>query len=303
MDEEFFIRTPYGIDATDGANIDSVQTLDFSFGDNFILDDNNTALNGGAAIASRDVVKEEIFYDTPDNSNGPIISLGTMNNDGKIFQLPKMDLSSIGIFQDDALHTPDIIDSIMEFEKFQIPTNNKENHLPKTVTLTNVIAEDIPSTSNSIASFINSEVSSPLSSISSPASSSKKSKKRRYDDDDSDEDFVDDENDKDYIPAEEEESIVKKPKRGRPPKRGKSISSDDYSQLEPQEARYREMRDRNNEASRRSRYKRKQKEMKVVDELSLEEERNVRLKAEVEELQKTVDRFRDSLMKVMLSKR
>lgn len=100
-----------------------------------------------------------------------------------------------------------------------------------------------------------------------------------------------------------DEEIVRVCRRGRPPKHARSISSDDYSLLDPEEARYREMRDRNNEASRKSRYKRKQKEVKLTDELEDLELENVKLKAQVEELQKTVERYRDNMMQVMLSKK
>lgn len=92
-------------------------------------------------------------------------------------------------------------------------------------------------------------------------------------------------------------------KRGRPPKHARSISSDDYSLLDPEEAKYREMRDRNNEASRKSRYKRKQKEGRLSDDCEYLENENLKLRAHVEELQKTVDRYRDNLMQVMLHKK
>lgn len=97
--------------------------------------------------------------------------------------------------------------------------------------------------------------------------------------------------------------IIRAGKRGRPPKHARSISSDDYSCLDPEEAKYREMRDRNNEASRKSRYKRKLKEVKISDECEELQMENVKLRAQVEELQKTVERYRDNLMKVMLSKK
>ncbi|GJQ69501.1 hypothetical protein Trydic_g6605 [Trypoxylus dichotomus] len=102
------------------------------------------------------------------------------------------------------------------------------------------------------------------------------------------------------VPSDE---AVRAGKRGRPPKHARSISSDDYSCLDPDEARYREMRDRNNEASRKSRYKRKQKEEQLSGEREDLELENIRLKAQVEELQQTVERYRENLMKVMLSKK
>lgn len=67
-------------------------------------------------------------------------------------------------------------------------------------------------------------------------------------------------------------------------------------------SRYRELRDKNNEASRKSRLKRKIKDQeyeKEADELHM---KNIRLKAQVEELEKMVSTFRDNLFKILVAK-
>lgn len=97
-----------------------------------------------------------------------------------------------------------------------------------------------------------------------------------------------------------EDETTPKSRRGRPPKRNMSISSDSSKDCDAM--RYRELRDKNNEASRRSRLKRKMKEMGLEKEAMELEERNIKLKTQVEELEKTVNNFRNNLFKIMLSK-
>jgi len=88
--------------------------------------------------------------------------------------------------------------------------------------------------------------------------------------------------------------------RGRPPRRADSVSSDGSKDQDV--SRYRELRDKNNEASRKSRLKRKIKDQeyeKEADELHM---KNIRLKAQVEELEKMVSTFRDNLFKILVAK-
>lgn len=102
------------------------------------------------------------------------------------------------------------------------------------------------------------------------------------------------------VSSDEEEEEVKAVRRGRPPKRQLSISSESSKDCDA--LRYRELRDKNNEASRRSRLKRKMKEVDMEKEADELEERNIKLKTEVAELEKTVNNFRTNLFKIMLSK-
>lgn len=97
---------------------------------------------------------------------------------------------------------------------------------------------------------------------------------------------------------DEEEEEIKPARRGRPPKRNISISSEDTNGDE----KYREMRDKNNEASRKSRLKRKLKELAHEEEAKGLEDRNTKLKAQVEQLERTVNNFRNNLMQILLNK-
>lgn len=62
------------------------------------------------------------------------------------------------------------------------------------------------------------------------------------------------------------------------------------------------MRDKNNEASRKSRLNRKMKEQQMEEEALQLEEYNRRLKVQVEQLDKLVSNMRNNLMKLMLKK-
>lgn len=101
-----------------------------------------------------------------------------------------------------------------------------------------------------------------------------------------------------YYPKKIARKVLKP--RGRPPRRADSVSSDGSKDQDV--SRYRELRDKNNEASRKSRLKRKIKDQeyeKEADELHM---KNIRLKAQVEELEKMVSTFRDNLFKILVAK-
>lgn len=139
----------------------------------------------------------------------------------------------------------------------------------------------------------------------------KRPRKRRLPDDD-DEDYVPP-NERmsskkrilvdDYSDSDSENEVQTKPRgkaRGRPPKRTGSVSSN--CSKDSDASKYRELRDKNNEASRRSRLKRKLKEQELEDEADALYSRNIKLKAEVEELEKLVTKFREDLFKIMIRK-
>lgn len=94
---------------------------------------------------------------------------------------------------------------------------------------------------------------------------------------------------------------VKVVRRGRPPKRNVSISSESTN-ADTEVSRYRELRDKNNEASRRSRLNRKMKEQHLEREASDLETRNRKLKVRVSELDKLVNSMRNNLMQMLLKK-
>lgn len=98
----------------------------------------------------------------------------------------------------------------------------------------------------------------------------------------------------------EREDIPKSTRRGRPPKPVSTVISTKVC-IDDDE-KYREMRDKNNEASRKSRLKRKLKETAQEEEAYGLEERNVKLKAQVTELERTVNNFRTNLMQLLMKK-
>lgn len=154
-------------------------------------------------------------------------------------------------------------------------------------------------------------------SISSP-SATKRPRKRRvvYDDD---EDYIPPANRQstvnfndldidtpDNYSSDDSDYEVKKPPvkrakvskpRGRPPKRADSLSSDGSKDTEL--SKYRELRDKNNEASRRSRLKRKIKEQESEKEADDLREKNIKLKTQVEELEKLVNTYRKDLFNIL----
>lgn len=96
--------------------------------------------------------------------------------------------------------------------------------------------------------------------------------------------------------ASYENTTVPVARRGRPPKsRTNSISSEDTDS-----SKYRELRDKNNEASRRSRINRKVREANMEKEANELERQNIRLTAQVKELDRLVSRMRDALLTTVL---
>lgn len=161
--------------------------------------------------------------------------------------------------------------------------------------------------------------STPSTISSKPSSPEKRSRRRKLSDDD------DDDDDDDYIPPvkrrstvrlldidiensnssddsdyEDTKPIRKAKPRGRPPKSADSVTSN--SSKDTSLSKYRELRDKNNEASRKSRLKRRMKELKYEQESDDLHSKNIRLKAQVEELEKMVSTFRNNLFKILVNK-
>lgn len=110
---------------------------------------------------------------------------------------------------------------------------------------------------------------------------------------------------KEMIIALEESQPLTKARRGRPPKRRDSTVSsicsiDNSSTLSTQDMKYREVRDKNNEASKRSRMNRKLKELQM-EQLAIDlEERNKKLKVKADILEDMTKRLKDALMTAIL---
>ncbi|KAJ0177698.1 hypothetical protein K1T71_006571 [Dendrolimus kikuchii] len=113
---------------------------------------------------------------------------------------------------------------------------------------------------------------------------------------------------KDMILALEGSQTLTKARRGRPPKRRESTVSsvcsvdDNTSSVSTQEMKYRELRDKNNEASKRSRMNRKLKELQMEQKVVELEERNKKLKIQVDVLEEMSKKMKDALMSVILQK-
>ena len=90
--------------------------------------------------------------------------------------------------------------------------------------------------------------------------------------------------------------------RGTKKPRKMSIDSDADSIISGSD-RYRELRDRNNEASRKSRLNRKQKEVEMIHLAVDLEKENRELKTKADSLEKLVKKLREALMNIVLTKK
>ncbi|XP_068908814.1 biorientation of chromosomes in cell division protein 1-like 1 [Tenebrio molitor] len=230
--------------------------------------------------------RTNLGIETPEDSNSS--SCAASEKSAK--KVPKLKLN-LGFNQTMVLNTPDVIDSVVDLEtNFNILDYVSE----KDVTTVNIedIHFDDPSTSSRGLNVEENITSSKL----------RKRKLKRYEDDD-----------EDYVPPSKRSATIRevsidssdseseaeqsRSRKGRPPRRTSSISSD-HSDA----SKYRELRDKNNEASRKSRLKRKMKEMTLQKEADELYEKNVKLKAQVEEYERMVNNFRNNLFKIMLKK-
>lgn len=195
----------------------------------------------------------------------------------------------------DSLDTPDVIETIDAIES------------EKAFNILNFITEEEFDTAEPIFSPLDVPSFFPTTSDDSQ-SGIKQTRKRKIKTRDSDDDD-------DYVPPPSYQRIFGSRKltklgtnsesestpirRGRPPKKCSTNVSECSSESND---RYREMRDKNNEASRKSRLKRRLKESAQEDEADVLLEKNIKLKAQVAELEKTVNNFRTNLMQILLKK-
>ncbi|CAH2981719.1 unnamed protein product [Chilo suppressalis] len=112
----------------------------------------------------------------------------------------------------------------------------------------------------------------------------------------------------DMIKELEGSQPLKKAKRGRPPKRRDSnvssiCSIDENSSIaSTHETNYRKLRDKNNEASKRSRMNRKLKELQMEQQALDLEEKNKKLQIKADILEDMTKRLKDALMTAILHK-
>lgn len=143
----------------------------------------------------------------------------------------------------------------------------------------------------------------PLSPGMEYATTSRKRRRSQQDDDDYDSDRIQDggsESDEWYPGKEQERGQARggaPVRRGRKPSSVESISSD----VGPD--RYRALRDRNNEASRRSRQNRKQRDLEMKHHKAELERKNSALKVRADKMQKLVEEMRAALLKSITNSR
>lgn len=90
-------------------------------------------------------------------------------------------------------------------------------------------------------------------------------------------------------------------RRGRPAKPiGVLPDPSQYSHLNPEESKYAAMRDKNNEASRRSRYNRKSMESALEKERAKLEAHHAILSAEDQKLERQCEKWKNAVMKLAL---
>ncbi|XP_055529576.1 uncharacterized protein LOC129721255 [Wyeomyia smithii] len=101
--------------------------------------------------------------------------------------------------------------------------------------------------------------------------------------------------------SEASSSVRPAKRRGRPPKTASSIRDrSEYEHLSEADMRYREQRDKNNEASRKSRINRKDREQRLEDEASQLNRQHELLVNEEQQLIKECNRWRKAVMRLAL---
>ncbi|KAJ8979089.1 hypothetical protein NQ317_004210 [Molorchus minor] len=240
------------------------------------------------------------YFGNPEDSNSSVITMSS----GKQSML-SLDTSLRPPNSNKSLDTPHIIEEVVDLESSGFNILD----LVASEDISYVSSEDIFLTPSSI-SFSVPESNATNTDLREEFIPQKRPRKRRTHSDD----------DEDYVPPTKRNVVVRrnvkrlsqsdsngdseikvKPKpRGRPPKRTESVSSD--CSKDSDASKYRELRDKNNEASRRSRLKRRMKEQEMDKEADELISKNIKLKAQVEELEKMVTNFRDNLFKLMIKK-
>ncbi|VEN49932.1 unnamed protein product [Callosobruchus maculatus] len=275
------------------------------------------AARGGAASASYHLQCDRVVYSKDNRSPlsvGPFMptsSRAATQQDAHQQRRPRLSLNvdlkptqqHLGKIESN-LSTPAIIDDVvgMEFNILDLVKNED---------ISSISVDEIFSASpnSSANTTVPGSPATTVDTVLSDLARPKRSRKRK-----TFQDFEeDDQEDEDYVPpfersrrkvsrrcSDSESEPEVKPRgrpRGRPPRRADSLSSDCSKDSDANK--YRELRDKNNEASRKSRLKRKIKEQEIEKEAEELNWKNVKLKAQVEELEKMVNNFRDNLFKIM----
>ncbi|CAG9765161.1 unnamed protein product [Ceutorhynchus assimilis] len=193
------------------------------------------------------------------------------------------------------LNTPDVIDGVVnmgnEFNILDL-VNNED------ITILSADEEFLSALTSPTTTAFSSEPPTPI-----PA---KKSRRRKHSTSDDDEDYVPPSkksstvrfSDIDIEQSSSSDDYLPPTKNTKPRGRPRKVSAS----RQDSKSTYRELRDKNNEASRKSRQKRREKEKKYEKEADELHVKNIKLKAQVEELEKMVSSFRNNLFKILVSK-
>ncbi|XP_022123086.2 uncharacterized protein LOC110998653 [Pieris rapae] len=210
----------------------------------------------------------------------------------------------------DVISTPEVLTYVEQLEKEKVPSVSSAPISPSQYT---------SSPAPSCAKLENSPSAEyePITPKSEPPLDSEEdnklrtSKRQRRDSEESDESYTPYEQTrrykrrkpsipiKDMIRALEGSQQLTKARRGRPPKRRESTISnvsENSSSVSTHEIKYRELRDKNNEASKRSRMNRKLKELQMEQLASDLEERNKKLRVRADLLEEMTKKLREAFM-------
>lgn len=225
----------------------------------------------------------------------------------------------------DAISTPEVLSYVEQLEKEKCSRAFKELHndlpLQKTELDLNSVVNIISPCKNNDYEPVTPKSESQLESDNEDRRTHL-SKRKHLDSDDSDETYTPFAEQtsrkykrkksnvpiKEMILALEGSQQVGTRRRGRPPKRRDSTLSstcsidENSSNISTQESKYRELRDKNNEASKRSRMNRKLKELQM-EQLAIDlEERNKKLRVKADILEELTKKVKDALMAAILQK-
>lgn len=225
----------------------------------------------------------------------------------------------------DAISTPEVLSYVEQLEKEKCSRAFKELHndlpLQKTELDLNSVVNIISPCKNNDYEPVTPKSESQLDSDNEDRRTHL-SKRKHLDSDDSDETYTPFAEQtsrkykrkksnvpiKEMILALEGSRQVGTRRRGRPPKRRDSTLSstcsidENSSNISTQESKYRELRDKNNEASKRSRMNRKLKELQM-EQLAIDlEERNKKLRVKADILEELTKKVKDALMAAILQK-
>ncbi|XP_050666882.1 uncharacterized protein LOC126966715 [Leptidea sinapis] len=224
-----------------------------------------------------------------------------------------IDVTQAHVWSGDVISTPDVLTFVEQLEK--------EKSLPNLTQISTPLPK-IEKPRTPVTPPVDYEPITPKSEppVDSEEDKSHSSKRSRHDSEESDETYSPYAEQsprkykrrkptipiKDMIRALEGSQQLPKARRGRPPKRRDSVLSnisENSSSVFSHEMKYRELRDKNNEASKRSRMNRKLKELQMEQLASELEERNKKLRVRADLLEDMTKKLREAFMAAVSQKK